>query len=180
MSYLGETGPEYYAFQKSWCHNWAGDNWMDKRLVYTGGMDAVKIGAIITMWENMDYEFTEGDASRFDGHTELEAMEAEIESYEREGLPARSLRWLKTQLLEKMGKTATGVKYTYTGKFDSGLINTSGGNTRRMFMMLAGFFDSIGLTDYRIMALGDDNIIATKGKWNMSDLKQCAETAATT
>lgn len=161
--YLCETGPEYYCWMKMMCkHYWPNmDTVLHRRYIYTGGMTADEIGLVFTYFvRNLGWEVVEGDYSRYDGHNELEALDAEMQYYS-DVMTEDTTRALRRQLVTE-GRTSSGHKFQCYGKVASGVINTSFGNTLRGFMVVAAYADEIKLDDFAVMQLGDDNIIFVK------------------
>lgn len=161
--YLCETGPEYYCWMKMMCkHYWPNMNTvLHQRYIYTGGMTADEIGLVFTHFvRNLGWEVVEGDYSRYDGHNELEALNAEMKYYS-DVMSEDTTRALFRQCVTE-GKTSSGHKFQCYGKVASGVINTSFGNTLRGFMVVASYADEIKLDDFAVMQLGDDNIIFVK------------------
>jgi hypothetical protein len=168
--YLVELGPEYYKFQKEICaqHYSTLEQALKEKFIYTGGMNAETIGAIISHYELLDYHIYEGDYSRYDGHTECEAIEEEVEFY-KNYLGPSSIRLLQS-LYKTRGMTSHGVRFTVDGKFPSGNPNTSFGNTLRGFAIFAGIMDDMDVTDYVVIQLGDDNILLTKQSLDVEEV----------
>lgn len=142
----------------------------EQRFIYTGGMNAIQIGEIVAHFEYLGWHVAEGDYSRYDGRNEVEALQAEHEVYRNSGLPLRTCKLIEQQVFTK-GKSGNGFRFTVKGKFSSGVNNTSFGNTIRGWIIIAGFFASIGYTRYVVMQLGDDNVIFTEDdEWELDDL----------
>jgi hypothetical protein len=155
--YLGLTGPEYKAFQDK-IKNLL---FKDGRYIYTGGMTGEEIGAIMARYEAEGYKVLENDLSAYDGHTEVEAIKAEMDFY-RPYLSTRLMTLLRKQY-RCDGRTLTGIIYKCIGKFCSGVINTSFGNTIRNFIMTGYILWKLhGITDFAMICLGDDNVIFYK------------------
>lgn len=172
--YLVESAPEYYFMQKKLCQEF----WKDvesiinsgTKYIYTGGMDALQIGLIVSYFESIGWFACEGDFSRYDGHTEAEALAAEFNWY---NLTSDTKQALAKQLQTK-GRFDSGISVKHKGKVCSGVINTSLGNTVRGFMLFAGYFASIQNEDYAIVQLGDDNMVFTKNKLDLTGLVRFA------
>jgi hypothetical protein len=141
------------------------------KFIYTGGLNPVDIGKIVAHFEKLGYHFYEGDYRRYDGHTEEEAIEAELEWYQ---LPSEVKAHLRLQLKTK-GGTGSGIKFGHNGKVASGVINTSLGNTIRGFMIIAGFCQMNAITDYFVMQLGDDNVLMFKEPIDLDALRDWAK-----
>jgi len=156
--YLVMTGPQYHSWQKSMCKNLWGD--LEARVstpyVYSGGLDGFEVGEIVSYYESMGWRVFEGDYSRYDGHTEIEALEAELNFYKAFGMSGEQLDLFRQQLTTK--GTINGISYKHVGKRNSGVINTSFGNTIVGFMIVALARYEFGI-DMRVIQLGDDNII---------------------
>lgn len=169
--YLGQTAPAYHALQKALaelCFNQSSD-WF-----YSGGRTAEEVGAWAYNLEQAGYKFLENDFSAYDGHTEDYAIAAEMSFYERL-LPDFTLDALRRQN-RCDGRTGSGVKFSCRGKFCSGVINTSMGNSIRNFIMTTYALKDVGLTDFKMCVLGDDNIIAYKGDLTNQQVTQLENT----
>lgn len=160
--YLAETGPDYYCFQKEMCKRyWNEISAFSQKYIYTGGMTGDQIGALFSQFVlSRGWEVIEGDYSRYDGHNEQEAIEAEMEYYAPvlcEDVRTHLLLQTRTE-----GRTGGGHKFKCIGKVASGVINTSFGNTIRGFMILSAYESCYGYKDWAVMQLGDDNVIFAK------------------
>ncbi len=162
--FLAESAPEYYMWTKAmirhyWCDEFTA---LQQNFIYTGGMNAVQIGALFSHYVSLGWHVLEGDYSRYDGHTEYEALEAEFGYYEN-SLSSETLDTLRCKL-GTTGRSASGVVYSHKGKMCSGLINTSFGNTLRGFMIVAGYCKKYGIPVRFVVViqLGDDNLIFVK------------------
>lgn len=122
----------------------------------------MQIGNIFAHYVSLGWHCFEGDYSRYDGHTEIEALQAELDYYE----PALSPETHETlrMKLNTTGRSSSGVRFYHKGKMCSGLISTSFGNTIRGFMIVAGYCRKFGipLSHIVVVQLGDDNIIFVK------------------
>lgn len=162
--YLALVGPTYYHFQKQLVKAFfigTDDELLRGRYLYPGGIDAVQLGRIVSHFEELGWHVYEGDFSRYDGHTEEEALRAEMELYRKFGLPASVIRYLSEQFYTT-GTTMSGHTFSHVGKRSSGVINTTMGNTLCGFMMAALGMAEQGVQDYYVVQLGDDNIIFTR------------------
>lgn len=170
FDYLVESAPEYYCLQKQLCK----EVWNDpqelfdnrSKFIYTGGMTPDQIGLLVSLYETIGWHFSEGDFSRYDGHNEVEALQAEFDWYKL----SHETKELLLRQLKTNGAFNSGIKVHHVGKVCSGVINTSLGNTIRGFMLFAGFFDTIGYQDYVVIQLGDDNIVITKDRLELAPL----------
>lgn len=169
------AAPGYHGWQKQCCKIWSTfEKAMEQRYIYAGGLDAVQLSAIVTWLEHNGYRAYEGDYSRYDGHTEEEAMIAEFEFYEGY-IDNDIIEVLKHQTSYK-GRTRCGMKYKCKGKMNSGVINTSFGNTIRNFMMFAAYVGKYAPDlDFYMIALGDDNMIFVKGELDIPLFVQLTE-----
>lgn len=158
--YLGLTGPTYYKFQKQLVRDhWNSvDSCLREKFIYPGALTSDQIGRIVTHYETLGWHFYEGDFSRYDGHTEEEALSAEFEWYP---FPKSYSEYLRMQL-KTTGVTRNGIRFGHAGKRASGVINTTLGNTICGMMLFAGYFARWGIVDYVVIQLGDDNIVMTK------------------
>lgn len=173
--YLCETGPYYYLWMKMMCASYWPDmnTILTSKFIYTGGLTGDQIGTIFNYYVRvLGWEVIEGDFSRYDGHNEVEALDAEM-GYYSSVFDDNLLEAMRRQL-ETYGKTANGHKFSCKGKVASGVINTSFGNTIRGFMVVAAWAHEIKYDDYVVMQLGDDNIIFVKSvqKFDLSGFTQ--------
>lgn len=176
--YLAETAPDYYALTKWICSNlWSNDNVIQKIVdgmwfVYTSGLSPVTLGKIISMFENgfgyQKWYFYMGDFSRWDGHVEHAAIQAEVEFYRRLGLDSDVLKLFTAQLTTK-GVTQAGIKFQTVGKRASGVVNTSFGNTILGFMFVAYLRNKYD-ADIKVLQLGDDNIYISNKPLNLNSI----------
>lgn len=170
--YLMEVAPEYYWYQKAFCRTYYKDvtTALEQKYIYTGGMTPDQIGAIFAYYVNdMGYDVIEGDYSRYDGHTEVEALEAEMQYYEdSKQMSAETIETLQLQYSTR-AISGCGVKFTCKGKVASGVINTSFGNTLRGFMIVAAYASRNNLEHFAVMQLGDDNILFVRDiqEWDL-------------
>lgn len=157
--YLAATAPQYYHMMKKLCAEFWSDEasilTSQRKFIYTGGLTPDQIGEIVSHYEKAGYHFYEGDYSRYDGHNEFEALDAEFKWY---NITDELRVQLRKQLLTG-GGTQSGIRFKHRGKVASGVINTSFGNTIRGFMMVAGWCKMNNITDYVVMQLGDDNVL---------------------
>jgi len=164
VEYFAEVGPEYYTWQKQVTQAlWATPELaLQQKFIYPGAMTGDQIGEIVTYFENLGWHALEADYSRYDGHTEREALEAEMEFY-RNYLSDEEVEFLKLQLDTK-GRTMTGHKFKCKGKRASGVANTTFGNTFIGFAIAALILAEMEVENFCVMQLGDDNIIFTQHK----------------
>lgn len=160
--YLAETGPEYYLWMKHMCSKYWPDleTTLRQKFIYTGGMTGDQIGHIFNHFVQLNWHVVEGDYSRYDGHNEVEALEAEMDYYSTVLRP-ETVSALRRQLSTK-GRTANGHTFSVPGKVASGVINTSFGNTIRGFMIVASWCALNDIKDFAVVQLGDDNLIFIK------------------
>jgi hypothetical protein len=184
-NYLAITGPGYYHFQKhitkEWWYAWGDKDDVVSELtkwsyLYPGSIGPVQLGWLVSYFEELGWFVYEGDFSRYDGHTEIEALEAEMELYEHLGVDAETIHQLRKQF-KTVGKTGNGVKFTCTGKRASGVINTTMGNTLCGMMLFSSFFQGWDQSDYFVIQLGDDNLIFTKVEIDSNQLVRHCEKA---
>lgn len=174
--YFLNTGPDYWL----WVENvkkakWASLNaCLDQKYIYSGSLDAVTIGMIISHYESLGWYAMEGDFSRYDGHNEIEALEAEFKFYEHCGMPLTLLHYFEQQLHTR-GQSRSGHKFKVTGKVASGVANTSFGNTLRNFMIAARVAIATN-TIIVVIANGDDFIYFSKNRLDADLVKSvCAD-----
>ncbi len=166
--YLAVTCMPYFLWQKQcvaklWTATDLHDPVFEQDYIYSGGMDGERIGQIISHYEAKGYWCYEGDYSRYDGHTEDEALEAEYSIIEAKC--GKVTADLFRRSIKRSGYTMGGHKYKLMGKMDSGMISTSFGNTKRGFMlalMMKKRLKDLGFLGdkdrFVVMQLGDDNL----------------------
>jgi hypothetical protein len=130
------------------------------------GLNASDLGALIAAkWDSFADPVAVGcDASRFDQHVGVQALEWEHSVYLNAVDPAHRpelARLLKWQLLNKGIAFADDgvIKYSVSGNRMSGDMNTGMGNCLIMCGMVIGYFDSINLCRYDLINNGDDCVI---------------------
>lgn len=133
------------------------------------GKNASQVGACLAShWEDMggtgDCVAIGLDASRFDQHVGVQALEHEHSHYPHlltSPLDKRSLRWLLRQQLKTkaFGRTSEGtVKYEVTGSRLSGVINTGLGNCILASEMCIAYCEGKGIR-FRLANNGDDCVL---------------------
>lgn len=132
------------------------------RLVDTAGLSGDVVGAAISQLEHEGYICLSGDLSRNDGRSEIEALEATFDYYEQCNLDSELLRNLRKQTSDCGGRTRNGVKYSCPGKVCSGVIDTHGSNTFRVFAMVLSLMLCFGIEDFYVFANGDDHLVFVK------------------
>jgi hypothetical protein len=171
--YLSGTGPEYYWWQKAMIAQYWPDvkTALQQQFIYTGGMTGDMIGEIVHHFESLGWWAYEGDFSRYDGHTEYEAIMAEVNYYDKASAFGVRVSQLLRQQFQVRGRTTNGWKFSHRGKVCSGVINTSFGNSLRNGMIMSSYAEGMKLEkDWAMIVLGDDNIIFTKKRLNVDDL----------
>jgi len=162
--FLGVSAPIYYDWLKH-TNNvlWPNpDVASTRRFIYMAGFNSVEIGQILTTMENLGYDVYSGDLERNDGHTEIEAIDAELD-FCRKQMPVEFVDTVMVKFRETRGRSMHGIKYQHKAKVNSGGINTGGGNTQRSFAMCAGFFDEhYPESDWKVGASGDDILLFTR------------------
>jgi hypothetical protein len=179
--YLAGTGPEYYWWQKSMCEAYWNDVPMalKQNCIYVGGMTGDQVGALAYYYESLGWYAGMDDCSRFDGHTEWEALRAQL--CRVGGYITPDVAMLMRSQLQVKGRTAGGWKFMHRGKTGSGGINTSYGNSEMNFMMWAALmkFLNIPLSDWAKIVLGDDGVPFCAQSISRGDTRdfadQCAE-----
>lgn len=148
--YLVELGPWVWAYQKSLgaVFNHTND------LFYVCGSSAEEIGQWVMDCQGM--HLYECDHSTFDSSVSLEALNFEFSCYKKSNPPSDVWGLLLGQL-HTVGSTSGGVRYTFRGRRNSGVPNTSVGNS---LINLAALRYAFGGCRVRIMVLGDDSVIA--------------------
>jgi len=178
-AYLASTGPEYYTWSKTMCEvYWPVRNHMkalEQNVIYTGGFTGDQLGDFVSYFEHLGWYAYEGDFSRYDGHNEKEALEGEFRYYASH-LSPQILNYLNMQL-ETKGSTMHGLGFSHSGKVASGVINTSFGNSIRGFMMFAWMMKKMGIqkNEWRLMQLGDDNLLFCKKQLKVDQMIKYAE-----
>lgn len=156
--YFFNTGPAYWLWSETLKKKYWSDisDCLNMQYIYSGGLDAIAIGYIIHHYECMGWYAMEGDFSRYDGHNEVEALDAEFTFYEDCGMPKDLLHFFRLQMNTK-GTSMSGHKFKVDGKVASGVANTSVGNTIRNFMIATRVSVVCG-QHIVVMANGDDFI----------------------
>jgi hypothetical protein len=164
-------GPWMYAYGKHLAAAWnAGHN-----VTYASGMNAEALGRWMVQCEQEGYDFfTEADFSRYDASISAEALKVEHRVYARMGAG----RWAKVVLQQQLivrGRSSHGHKYKVDGTRCSGDPNTSPGNTKLTVGAAVWCLYKLGITDFRIIALGDDSVIATKARVDPQEFARLME-----
>jgi len=145
-------GPEtYHEFKHRKVALFGGQDWVSKKHIIVGGMDAVKIGDIVTFNENRGWFSCESDGSRWDGRTESEGLDVEIEVWKGVGMVEDIADKLALNIDTK-GRCRAGGSYKSKGKRDSGTINTSDGNGAEGHLIDAGYLSSLPLINEEAVA----------------------------
>jgi len=151
-------GPWMFAFGKHLARTWN----MNNCVTYASGMNAEDLGQWMTSVENQGFtHFLETDYSRYDASISVEALTVEQAVYDRMGVG----KWAKlvlTQQLYVRGRTSHGHRYAVPGTRCSGDPNTSPGNSMLNAGALVWALEQLGITDYRVIVLGDDSVVALK------------------
>lgn len=135
-------GPEaYHEFKHRKRALFGDQEWVKRKHIIVGGMDAVKIGDIVTFNEARGYFAYESDGSRWDGRTEKEGLQAEIAAWRKMGMADNTADYLALNIDTK-GRVRAGGKYSTEGKRDSGTINTSDGNGAEGHIIDAGVLNT--------------------------------------
>lgn len=105
------------------------------------------------------------DASRFDQHVSIPALEWEHSVYNYIYMNDPYLKWmLRMQLVNTgVGRVGDGVvRYRVNGCRGSGDMNTALGNCLLMSALVWSFMDTIGISNYECCNNGDDSVIITE------------------
>lgn len=158
--YLGETGPEYYMWQKEMIKTIWGNSVapLSEKFVYTGGMTGDQIGAWFQRYKDLGWTILTLDASKFDSRNKKEVLTEVYRVYERH-LSKELYTWLHASF-DKKGKTKLGIVFNVVATVASGRIDTSFGNTLIVFILLCAILillDRSYLDEAAFSALGDDN-----------------------
>lgn len=158
--YLGETGPEYYLWQKEMIKSL----WSTKaqktssKYVYTGAFTADEIGNWFQHYKDLGWVIMLADASKFDSRNKEEVL-SELYLFYNNRLSKELYCWLFDSF-DKKGKTKFGYVFNVIATVASGRIDTSMGNTLIMFMLLTAIMFILDPKYVEIAqhsALGDDN-----------------------
>lgn len=174
--YLGETGPEYYMWQKCMIKHYWSDPIQRQfmKLVYTGGMKADEIGDWFGSRIALARIFVLLDFGKFDSRNKKELIQRLMDFYEKH-LSPELMQWLY-DTFNKTGKTSLGIQFSVEATVASGRIDTSFGNTLLVFMLVLAMFAMMShryLKDMDISALGDDNNSSlTYFYHDMNDIKR--------
>jgi len=135
---------------------------------YTAGRTPEEIGAWYDHMVNAGYKFVENDFSSFDATQGHGAHYAEMSLYEKfPGGPA-----VQKALARQKFTKGFSMWFCYTLKYTrkSGDQNTSLGNSIINMLFHAYALCSLGVTDYYMLVMGDDNLIAFKAGIPPADL----------
>lgn len=173
--YTALTGPKYYWWMKQLFRNfWSSPSDAYKQqFICTAGLNGVEIGALITMLEHDCWIPYVGDFSRYDGRTEVEALDVESRFYQAMGLDPFVCEMIAAQQHTR-GRSSTGHFFECSGKFSSGVNNTTGGNTIRGFMLIAFVCHLMNITNYKIVDLGDDLMLFVKQVFDVGHFVELA------
>lgn len=142
-SQLLYMGPEvYHEFNHRKKFLFGGHDWVTKKYILVGGMDAVRQASIVTFNEGRGWYPHESDGSRWDGRTEKEGLDVEVELWKAVGMEASVADKLALNI-NTSGRCRVGGKYKTVGKRDSGTMNTSDGNGAEGHLIDAGFLASL-------------------------------------
>lgn len=158
--YLVELGPWVWSYQKllGQVLNHTNDYF------YVCGSSAEEIGSWVSDCAGM-YMY-ECDHSAFDSSVSLQALWFEFSCYQK-SKPPKEIWDLLLGQLHTSGSTSGGVQYKYRGRRNSGVPNTSVGNSLINLAALAYGFKG---SRVRIMVLGDDSVIASDRLVNTSEV----------
>jgi len=178
VEYYAATALGYYDFQKQLCSSIWNANDLEgiitKHFLYPGGLDPIQLGTVISHFETLGWHVYEGDFSRYDGHTEIEALDAEFDLYARAGMPRRLLELLREQRHTKGVCKSGNLSFTCTGKRASGVINTTMGNTLCGMVLLSFCMEG---NDWFIIQMGDDNLLFSKQMLNVDRIVDICKNA---
>jgi len=160
--YNVEIGPWMHAFSKELIRLWN----KDFIFYYPSGASNEDIGN----WLELDLAYYEDDFSKFDATIHHNLLEMELFIYRTFGMPT-NMQKLVRKNFPTVGATPHGVSYMVEGTRKSGDQNTSVGNTMLNVLVHAYAMHMLGFTPrydintstwpYRMIALGDDNLIVT-------------------
>jgi len=170
-SFLMATGPEFYSFYKTRLLPTFGAESIESgnRFIMAAGMNPVALGDFVARMEREGYVCVGADASRWDGHCEVELTTTVVKLWEYWGLELRVVDLLKEMAQQSSGKTRFNAKYKHTGKKCSGGIDTTAGNTIGGFLVDLHVMKTAKCTDYYVLRMGDDVVYFVRER-NMQPL----------
>jgi hypothetical protein len=140
---------------------WSTKGDADSRIIYTSGMNQRALGTVfsdaLARYDHM--QVIEDDFERFDASIGEDAVDFELACYKHaKGWSKDALVALEAQR-HSVGYTKTGIRYEVAGKRKSGDMNTSCGNSLINGYAHAFALSLLGIVDYTMLVLGDDNLI---------------------
>lgn len=172
--FLLRTGPEFYWYQKVFCSTyWATqEQRLTTVLLYTGAMRADEIGGWFSTYMSLGWNFLLMDFGKFDSRNKHKAWETMCEYFG----PSMTNGWntMIKGIMDKRGRTRSGITFSVEGTTPSGWIGTSLGNTIIVFIVLTAIFHEMGVDQYYVSALGDDNNTATPEDVSITRVTQLA------
>lgn len=115
--------------------------------------------AVIGMGGVGNCTFLFSDFSKYDMTQGVDASEREAAHYRRIGILEEP--WGATYIQAKLHSRCygRGIKYGRHGTRKSGDLDTSSGNTKMTVDVVVSWLEHSGLKDYRVVSLGDDNLV---------------------
>lgn len=162
--YLSETGPEYYLWFKAVVRTlWGDETRYDMVYLYTGGLTADQVGEWFSRRIFEGDQFLLSDFSKFDSRIKPELAKALYTIY-KNNLSDELYQHLEATF-HKTGRTKKGIQFSVEATVGSGRIDTTGGNTTIVFMVVGAQvrYATPPNTPYKISALGDDSNTAIPG-----------------
>lgn len=124
------------------------------------GLTCDQLGETIHHFYNDGYKFAWSiDRSSWDASMTTHALEASFDLLHYIVPMSRSTRQAFNKQLSTFGVTYDGIKFTNVGRVHSGDANTSLGNTLLSFMSASYSLDSLGIVDFKLIAIGDDLLV---------------------
>jgi hypothetical protein len=134
------------------------------RICYTSGMTAEELGTWRSQFGDEPVTIIECDESRYDAHQGPECYEIQKEYYDALGMQEYYQAGKAFESMKKAhGYTRGGIKYSVPYTMISGSATTSVGNTLENGGKTDWILQSLGMTDHKMLVLGDDNLTVQRG-----------------
>jgi len=162
-TYISEVGPEYGSMQHYAVKElFRGPNTLPERFfVYTSGLSGEEVGTLVSHMEQLNFWPIEVDLTRCDGHTSIEARQAECKWYRINGMSAECLAHLAEDH-KIAGRSKLGFEFKAGPSEPSGRPDTSWGTSLRLifidlvFGAWTNWREEQGIVDVDPDALRDD------------------------
>lgn len=136
----------------------------DNKITYTAGMNAEQIGQWRAQFGDEDVTILEMDESRYDAHQGKQSYELFQKVLDRcNQAEYGQVAFASTSMKKIQGYSSHGVKYSVEYTMTSGSPTTSVSNSFLNGIKTCYILETFGITDYRILVHGDDNIVVIRG-----------------